>query len=45
MKAKYRKSGYKSNEVKAFISLFWIYIDSDIKEELVVNRIILLSAL
>jgi hypothetical protein len=45
MKAKYRKSGYKSDEVEQLASLSWAYIDSDTEEELAANRTALLSAL
>ena len=45
MKAKYRKSGYKCNEVEELTSLSWAYIDSDTEEELATNRTALLSAL
>jgi hypothetical protein len=44
IKAKYRKSGYKSDEVEALASLFWVYIDSATEEEFAANRIALLSA-
>jgi hypothetical protein len=45
MKAKYRKSGYKCNEVEELISFSWAYIDSDTEKELATNRTALLSAL
>jgi hypothetical protein len=45
MKAKCRKSGYKSDEVEELASLSWAYIDSNTEEELAVNRIALLSVL
>jgi hypothetical protein len=45
MKAKYRKSGYKCNEVEELTNLSWAYIDSDNEEELAANRTTLLSAL
>jgi hypothetical protein len=45
MKAKYRKSGYKSDEVEELASLSWAYIDSDTEEDLEANRTALLSAL
>jgi hypothetical protein len=34
MKAKYRKSGYRCDEVEELTNLSWTYIDGDIGEEL-----------
>ena len=43
MKAKYRKSGYRCDEVEELTTLSWAYIDGDIGEELAANRTALLS--
>jgi hypothetical protein len=43
MKAKYRKSGYRCDEVEELTNLSWTYIDGDIGEELAANRTALLS--
>ena len=44
MKAKYRKSGYTSDEVEELAHLSWAYVCSDTEEELDSNRTALLHA-
>jgi hypothetical protein len=45
MKAKYRKSGYKSDEVEELAHFSWLYVNSDTEEELKSNRTALLLLL
>jgi hypothetical protein len=45
MKAKYRKSGYTTDEVEELAHLSWVYVDSDTEEALESNRTRLLSML
>jgi hypothetical protein len=45
MKAKFRKSGYNSDEVEELAHLSWAYVNSDSEEQLTANRATLLSAL
>jgi hemolysin-activating ACP:hemolysin acyltransferase len=44
-KAKYRKSGYSSDEVEELTHLSWAYMDSETEEQLMTNRTALVSAL
>ena len=45
IKAKYRKSGYSSDEVEELAHLSWAYVDSETEEQLTANRTALVSAL